>query len=77
MKFTSKKTVSEIILDLEDGCIIKLTKFNLINLTCETFATQCEKYFVINIELNNGLSINLKTSDTAFMSDLQTLISGG
>lgn len=33
MKFTAKKTVSEVVVDLEDGCVLKLTRSNLNNLT--------------------------------------------
>ena len=75
MKFTSKKTVSEVVIDLEDGCIVKLTKHNLLNVNINNYATQFETYFKIDIELVNGLSIKLKTSDENFLSDLNTLIS--
>ena len=74
MKFTSKKTVSEVVIDLEDGCIVKLTKHNLLNVNINNYATQFETYFKIDIELVNGLSIKLKTSDENFLSDLNTLI---
>ena len=40
MKFTSKKTVSEVVIDLEDGCIVKLTKHNLLNVNINKYATQ-------------------------------------
>ena len=74
MKFTSKKTVSEVVIDLEDGCIVKLTNHNLLNVNINNYATQFETYFKIDIELVNGLSIKLKTSDENFLSDLNTLI---
>lgn len=75
MKFTSKKTVSEVVIDLEDGCVVHLTKGNLINLNISTYATIVERYFKIDIELVNGLSLQLKTSDENFMSDLSALTS--
>ena len=75
MKFTSKKTVSEVVIDLEDGCIVKLTKHNLLNVNIGNYATQFETYFKIDIELTNGLGIQLKTSDANFLSDLKMLIS--
>ena len=75
MKFTSKKTVSEVVIDLEDGCIVKLTKHNLLNVSINSYATQFEVYYKIDVELTNGLSIKLKTSDENFLSDLNTLIS--
>lgn len=75
MKFTSKKTVSEVVIDLEDGCIVNLTKHNLLNVNINNYATQFETYFKIDIELVNGLGIQLKTSDENFLSDLNTLIS--
>lgn len=75
MKFTSKKTVSEVVIDLEDGCIVNLTKHNLLNVSIGNYATQFEMYYKIDIELINGLSVQLKTSDENFLSDLNTLIS--
>lgn len=74
MKFTSKKTVSEVVIDLEDGCIVKLTKYNLLNVNIGNYITQFETYFKIDIELTNGLGIQLKTSDENFLSDLNMLI---
>ena len=75
MKFTSKKTVSEVVIDLEDGCIVKLTKHNLLNVNISNYATQFETYYKIDIELTNGLGVQLKTSDENFLSDLNMLIS--
>ena len=75
MKFTSKKTVSEVVIDLEDGCIVKLTKHNLLNVNINNYITQFETCFKIDIELTNGLGIQLKTSDENFLSDLNMLIS--
>ena len=40
MKFTSKKTVSEVVIDLEDGCIVKLTKHNLLNVNICNYVNQ-------------------------------------
>ena len=74
MKFTSKKTVSEVVIDLEDGCIVKLTKHNLLNVNINNYATRFGVYYKIDIELTNGLGIQLKTSDENFLSDLNTLI---
>ena len=74
MKFTSKKTVSEVVIDLEDGCIVKLTKHNLLNVNISNYATQFETYYKIDIELTNGLGIQLKTSDKNFLSDLKILL---
>ena len=75
MKFTSKKSVSEVVIDLEDGCIVKLTKHNLLNVNINNYATQFETYFKIDVELTNGLGIQLKTCDENFLSDLNILIS--
>ena len=75
MKFTSKKSVSEVVIDLEDGCIVKLTKHNLLNVNICNYITQFETCFKIDIELTNGLGIQLKTSDENFLSDLSMLIS--
>ena len=75
MKFTSKKSVSEVVIDLEDGCIVNLTKHNLLNVNINKYATQFGAYSKIDIELTNGLGIQLKTSDENFLSDLNMLIS--
>ena len=75
MKYTSKKTVSEVVIDLEDGCIVKLTKHNLLNVNIGNYVNQFETYYKIDIELTNGLGIQLKTSDKNFLSDLNMLIS--
>lgn len=75
MRFTSKKTVSEVVIDLEDGCIVKLTKHNLLNVNIGNYVNQFETYYKIDIELTNGLGIQLKTSDKNFLSDLNMLIS--
>lgn len=75
MKFTSKKSVSEVVIDLEDGCIVKLTKHNLLNVNICNYITQFETCFKIDIELINGLSVQLKTCDENFLSDLKILIS--
>ena len=74
MKFTSKKTVSEVVIDLEDGCVVKLTKHNLLNVNIGNYINQFETYFKIDIELTNGLGIQLKTCDENFLSDLKILI---
>lgn len=72
MKFTTKKTVSEIIIDLEDGCIIKLTKDNIEEISTCGF----DRYsWGILVTLKNGLSLNIKVdNDSKLLDELSMLV---
>lgn len=71
MKFTSKKTVSEVILDFEDGCIIKLTKGNIEEISMSGF----DRYFwVVIITLKNGLSFNIKVDNCSELLNELTML---
>lgn len=75
MKFTSKKTVSEVVIDLEDGCVIKLTKLNLHNLSLEIihqsdYTRGCYK---VEIDMKNGIRYQFKTTDELLVESLSLL----
>ena len=60
MKHTIKKTVSEVIIDLEDGCIIKVTRENLQDVKMESF----DRFsWTILISLTNGVSFKVKVEN--------------
>ncbi len=72
MKFTSKKTVSEVVIDLEDGCIIKLTKLNIHNLSLEKIH-QSEYFrscYRVSIDMKNGISYQFETRDKLLVESL-------
>ena len=60
MKHTIKKTIAEVTIDLEDGCIIKVTQENLQDLKMESFDTYS---WTILICLTNGISLKVKVGN--------------
>lgn len=76
MKFTSKKSVSEVVIDLEDGCVIKLTKTNIRNMTINfNYPLIGERYYVVVAEMFSGISFSLTLQNEDLLLDLNTLIS--
>lgn len=76
MKFTSKKTVSEVVIDLEDGCVIKLTSLNLHNLSLKIihqsdYTKDCCK---VKIDMKNGISYYFTTTDELLVESLSLLL---
>lgn len=84
MKFTSKKTVSEVVIDLEDGCVLKLTRSNLNNLTIGFIEEPCSliqlqhcpvsSYCKVSVDMRNGISYNFKTQDKMLIESLKLLV---
>lgn len=84
MKFTSKKTVSEVVIDLEDGCVLKLTRSNLNNLTIGFIDEQGSlvhltrhpaiSYCEVAVDMRNGISYNFKTQDKMLIESLRLLL---
>lgn len=83
MKYTTKQSkVEEVTLDLEDGCIIKLTKDNVVYLSSDSVY---EKHYLlgqthgvfshyeVHIELRNGITFNFKTLDEVLIKDIFSL----
>ena len=73
MKFTSKKSVSEVVIDLEDGCVLKLTKDNC----CITEVRYVQDHFgrsnEFYVEMLSGLSFQLRVVNTDLSKDLHDL----
>ena len=72
MKFTTKNTVSEIIIDMEDGCVIKLTKHNIEEISMYGF----DRYsWTVLVTLKNGLSFKIKDeNDSNLLKELSMLV---
>lgn len=78
MKFTAKKTVSEIVIDLEDGCVLKLTKYNLHSMSMSVSHSFFEVPVTsVSIIMNNGVSYDFKTTDKCLLSSLHLLVTNG
>lgn len=76
MKFTSKKTVSEVVIDFEDGCVITLTKGNIRNMTINyEYPPIGEPYYVVVIDMFNEISFSITLRNENLLEDLNTLIS--
>lgn len=71
MKFTSKKTISEVVIDLEDGCVLKLTNKNLKSIS---MIGQDYLYLrIVRIELSNGISVEVEAPNN-LITELNCLI---
>lgn len=76
MKFTTKTTVSEVIIDLEDGCVLTLTKYNIHSMSTNTSHNIFEAPVTsVSITMNNGISYEFKTTDKCLLSSLRLLCS--
>ena len=84
MKYTTKQSrIEEIIVDLEDGCILRLDRFNIIECSvtdvfeninwggkiCPHFS-----HFEVKISLMNGVAYTFETKDKTFIENLLDLI---
>ena len=71
MKYTTKQSrIEEIIVDLEDGCIIKITRSNLIQTNICPNHLGTEKTYNVSVGLDNGIVLNLKNVDQDFVNSL-------
>lgn len=77
MKHTTKRSkVEEIVIDFEDGCVVKLTKYNFKHIEWEKSSCHWERD-KLTVELNNGVSFILhvdNTADSNLLNDLNELI---
>lgn len=84
MKYTTKQSrIEEITIDLEDGCILRLDRFNILEFSVEdTFENinwggkVCPHFshFEVKISLMNGVNCTFETKDKTFMENLLDLI---
>ena len=71
MKYTTKRNkVEEILIDFEDGCVVKLTDKNMLGIMYDFRDKTC------NICLSNGIEIYLKEVDYEIYNDINKLYMG-
>lgn len=71
MKFTTKRSkVEEILIDFEDGCVVKLTDKNMLGLTYDFIDKVCV------VALSNGIEIYLRDVDYEIYTDILKLNMG-
>lgn len=83
MKYITKRSkVEEVTIDLEDGCIIKVTRNNLVFLDTGSIVNLFPyiggehkefSHYEVKLELTNGLSLEFKTLDKGLTEDLEAL----
>lgn len=77
MKFTAKKTVSEVVIDLEDGCVLKLTKGNIVKMeTCSSVGFYQKCSVDVSFKMDNGIEYSFKTQDQDLIESLHLLLRG-
>ena len=87
MKYTTKRSkVEEVIIDLEDGCILKITKDNVnrfdFSVVYDSGSPVSSKsisrfsYYEVNLSFANGILYTVKTLDKALYDDLFSLLNG-
>lgn len=76
MKYTVKqKVVEEVILDLEDGCIIKLTQQNILKFSTERVSGYCEPTsFRAELLLSNEICYVFETMDMVLLENIRSLV---
>ena len=84
MKYTTKQSrVEEVTIDLEDGCILRLDKFNIIEFSVNYVPENINwrgkihphfSPFEVKISLMNGVAYTFETKDKTFMENLLDLI---
>ena len=73
MRYEVKRTkIEEIVIDLEDGCVLKLRADNLISLDVNRFSGVT--FTTIDMVFTTGLSYGFKTSDEALISHVHELM---
>ena len=76
MKFTSKKTVSEVVIDFENGSIFSVRKGDIdhFSMSLVHISEWCAPYYDVSVQLKSGLSVGFVTMDNDLIKDLNTLI---
>lgn len=76
MKYTTKRSrVEEVVIDLEDGCAVRVTPYNIVQFLSHPNFSYTEKSYDVTIDLINGILLNLKCVDERFVNDLSQLFS--
>ena len=84
MKYTTKQSrIEEIIVDLEDGCILRVDRFNIIECSVTDVSENINwrgkicphfSHFEVKISLMNGVTYTFETKDKTFIENLLDLI---
>ena len=87
MKYTTKQSrIEEITIDLEDGCILKLTNENVHNVSvnkvvdtvfCNGKNYPMDEYYEVSIGFTNGIDYDTKTTDKTLVENLWIFSSKG
>ena len=73
---TKRSKVEEVVIDFEDGCVVKLTKDNFKHIEWTRSLNFWERDTLV-VDLNNGISFTLyvdNNNDSNLLSDLNELI---
>lgn len=71
MKYTTKRSkVEEIVIDFEDGCVVKLTDKNMLGITYDLRDKLCA------VIMSNGIELYLKDVDYELYNDISNLYKG-
>ena len=83
MKYSTKRSkVEEVTIDLEDGCVIKVTRDNLVQFDTISiydhyvcFGKKCSEFshYESTLQLNNGVSYEFKILDKQLLEDIYSL----
>lgn len=76
MKYTTKQSrIEEITIDLEDGSVVKITRSNIMSLKTHTSVVGLAKKTInVIIELNNGITLDLKSVEKDLVNNLRQII---
>ena len=84
MKYTTKQSrIEEITIDLEDGCILRLDRFNILEFSVDYTLKDINwvgklcphfSHFEVKISLMNGVNYTFETKDKTFMENLLDLM---
>ena len=75
MKFTSKKSVSEVVIDFENGSIFSIKKGGISEMSIQITQESCwsKTCWNVRVHLSNGLSADFVTMDEDLILDLNML----
>ena len=83
MKYTTKRSkVEEVVIDLEDGCILSVHERNINRLSIHALCNKVYSitevsndfsHYEVGLELTNGLSYQFETKDKQLIDDLNKI----
>ena len=80
MKYTTKRSkVEEVVIDFEDGCVLKVTRDNMVSLSlhtvyiedyCITGTSNSLDHYEVKLDFYKGISYSFNTRDKTLVEDL-------